>query len=106
VGWGGCVSLFLSIERYLTVRPLPSAYMRICDSIKELIEELNPDVVVVDNLLNAGIDACLSLNQKFVINSPNALLDVVKLHQPRWKSFFYYPLFVPSTRPPQKLQCD
>ena len=54
------------------------AYMRICDSIKRVIEGLDPGIVVVDILLNPGFDACYSLNRKFVMSSPNTLLDVAR----------------------------
>lgn len=67
-------------------------YMRIYDSVVKVIEELNPALVVVDNLLNAGVDACHSLNQKFVLNSPNCATDVARTHQPWLKGFWRYPI--------------
>ena len=75
-------------------RPFDLAYMRICDSIKRVIEELNPGIVVVDSLLNAGFDACYSLNRRFVVSSPNTPMDVARAHQPWLKGFWYYPTFV------------
>jgi len=54
---------------------------------------LNPATVVIDSLLNAGFDACYSLNRKFVLNSPNIPTDVVRMQQPWLKGFWYYPAF-------------
>ena len=83
------------------VRRLPVlAYVRICDSIKKIIEGINPDIVVVDRLLGAGFDACYSLNRKFVMSSPNTPMDVERLHLPWLKGLWYYPMFVPPTRFP------
>ena len=77
------------------------AYVRIFNSIKKLIKELRPELVVVDTLLNAGFDACYALNQKFVANTPNTPLDVSRWHQPWMKGFWYYPTFVIPSDPIQ-----
>ena len=76
------------------------AYVRLCDSIKTMIEELNPDIVVVDCLMSAGFDACYSLNRRFVMNCPTPAMDIVRAHQPWLKGFWYYPLFVLPTQSP------
>ena len=68
--------------------------MRIYESFKKVIEELNPGVIIVDPMLNPGIDACYSLNREFVISSPNTPLDLARAHQPWLKGFWYYPTFV------------
>lgn len=68
--------------------------MRIYDSIKTIITGLNPDVVVVDFLLNAGFDACYSLNREFVLSSPNTILDLTRNEQPWLKGLWKYPMFV------------
>ena len=73
-----------------------TAYLQIFDSVKKVIEGLNPSIVVVDSLFNPGLDVCYSLNRRFVLNSPNTLLDVARTHQPWLKGFWYYPLFVRS----------
>lgn len=68
--------------------------MRICDSIKKMIEEINPSIVVVDSLLYPGLDACYSLNRKFVMSSPNAPICLARGHQPWLEGFWYYLMFV------------
>ena len=89
---------------YLMSPPFDPAYMRIYDSIVKVIQKLNPGLVVVDNLFNAGVDACHSLNRKFVLNTPNCVLDVVRDQQPWLKGFWCYPMFVFASNPIPKLQ--
>ena len=101
--WDGeCAFCFLLRIWVVTdaCHPFGSAYMRLCDSIKRVIEELNPDIVVVDSLMDAGFDACYSLNRRFVVSSPNTPMDLVRGHQPWLKGFWYYPLFVLPTCSP------
>ena len=74
-----------------------SAHMQIYYSTKNVIEELKPTLAVIDSLMGAAFEACFALNQTFVINSPNTLLDVTRLDQPWLKGFWYYPLFVFSS---------
>ena len=69
-----------------------SAYMRICDSIRNIIVELDPDVIVVDCLLNAGFDACYSLGREYVLNTPNTLLDISREVQPWLGGLWRYPM--------------
>jgi len=102
-GWDGeCASCFLlRVWTVADVRRLPGlAYVRICDSIKKIIQGINPDIVVVDRLLNAGFDACYSLNCRFVMSSPNTPLDIERWHLPWLKVFWYYPMFVLPIRLP------
>ena len=81
------------------VRRLPGlAYVRICESIKKIIQGINPDITVVDSLFNAGFDACYSLNRSFVMNSPNTPTDIERFQLPWLKGFWYYPVFVLPTR--------
>jgi len=65
--------------------------MRIYESCKKVIEEIQPDLVVLDLAFNPGVDACLTLDQKFVLSSPNTLLDVTRSCQPWLKGFWHYP---------------
>ncbi|KAF9645619.1 UDP-Glycosyltransferase/glycogen phosphorylase [Thelephora ganbajun] len=66
-------------------------YMRIYKSCKKVIEEIQPDLVVLDAIFNPGLDACFTLNQRFLLNTPNTPLDVVRVLQPWLKGFWYYP---------------
>lgn len=68
--------------------------MRVYKSCKKVIEEIQPDLVILDAIFNPGLDACFTLGQKFVLNTPNALMDVTRVDQPWLKGFWYYPAYV------------
>lgn len=93
--------LALNLEMYPDVVSLvfvffSAAYMQVFDSIRKIIEELKPGIVVVDYLLNPGFDACRALNQEFVVNSPNPPLDVVRPHLPWLTGFWRFTGCVPT----------
>jgi len=69
--------------------------MRIYESCKNVVEGVQPDLVVLDAIFNPGLDACIALDQKFVVNSPNTPLDVTRTLQPWLRGFWYYPGYVP-----------
>ena len=99
-GWDGECAFYFLLQMWVVTdmrRLFGSAYVRLCDSIKGIIEELNPDLVVVDSLLNAGFDACHFLNRRFVTSSPNTPMDIARAHQPWLKGVWYYPMFVLPT---------
>ena len=101
--WNGeCAFYFLLLLCMWVVidvrRIFGPAYVRLCDNIKRIIEGVDPDIVVVDTLLNAGFDACRSLNRRFVMNSPNSPVDTAREYQPWLKGLWYYQMFVLPTR--------
>ena len=67
-------------------------YVRLVESCKDIINVVNPGIVVVDSFFSAAVDACLFLNRRYIVSSPVAPLDVARFLQPMWKTFFYYPL--------------
>ena len=93
MAWGRCVLFFPSWSLSNT-STFGLAYIRLYERIKKLIEDLNPDVVVVDFLMNPGLDACYSLNREFVVSSPNTPIDIARKDQPWLQGFWYYPQFV------------
>lgn len=68
--------------------------MRIYESCKKVIEEIQPDLVILDAVFNPGLDACFALDRKFVLNTSMALLDTTRVLQPWLKGFWYYPAYV------------
>lgn len=65
--------------------------MRVYESCKKVIEEIHPDLVIIDAIFSPGLDACFALNQKFMLSSPNAPLDATRGLQPWFKGLWYYP---------------
>jgi len=68
-------------------------YIRVVDSCKDIINAVNPGIVVVDSSFNAACDACWSLDKRYIISCPMAPLDVDRSFQPIWKVLFHYPFF-------------
>ncbi|KAH0156705.1 glycosyltransferase family 1 protein, partial [Aureobasidium melanogenum] len=83
-------------------------YMIGYSSTLETINEIRPEMVLIDPLFSQGIDACNAIGQKYIILSPNTLKELVLDRQPSggalWKfpamaSGFPYPLpwsFLPA----------
>lgn len=67
-------------------------YVKVVESCKEIINAVNPPLVIVDSAFNPGCEACWSLNKRYITSSPTAPLDVARECQPIWKLLFYYPL--------------
>ena len=66
-------------------------YLEIYDRCVEIIEEVRPDLVVLEPIFAFGFDACKRLDQKYVVVAPNALKDVALFEQPRLAMFWKFP---------------
>ncbi|KAJ2979559.1 hypothetical protein NQ176_g3174 [Zarea fungicola] len=62
--------------------------------IVNLIEELDPAVVVLDNFFRPAMDAARNLNRSRAVISPNAMSDTFIGVQPRGGLFWKFPAFV------------
>lgn len=86
-----------AIEAYNKVLPATfaswngSEYMIGYSSCVEIIENVNPDILVVDPLFSQGIDACQALSRKFIILSPNTFKDHAIREQPKGAALWKYP---------------
>ncbi|KAJ4865374.1 UDP-glucoronosyl and UDP-glucosyl transferase domain-containing protein [Trichoderma breve] len=60
-------------------------------SIVDIIRNLNPDLVVVDSLMSAGLTACYHLEVKFVCLGPNSIKDFAASEQPRKAGLWKFP---------------
>ena len=68
----------------------PDDYVATALSVEQLLEELKPTLVVVDNLMDAARDAVVKKKQAHVILSPNTLKDFALADQEL--RAFTYPL--------------
>lgn len=66
-------------------------YLKGYKSCLDIIEEVLPDVIVVDPLLSQAKDACNFLGLKFIILSPNTFKEHVP--QPGLANFWKYPQY-------------
>ncbi|KAJ5287239.1 glycosyltransferase family 1 [Penicillium angulare] len=66
-------------------------YFALFQETVKLIEDVDPALIVVDNLPRVFVDAARNTNRRFAILSANSLSDILAYHQP-WKSMFWkYP---------------
>ncbi|KAJ5909590.1 hypothetical protein N7504_004233 [Penicillium tannophilum] len=69
-----------------------SEYGRAYRSCVDILNELNPAVVVVDPILHVGLNACRSVGSRIAILWPVPLKDVVILNQPNAEFLWKYPM--------------
>jgi hypothetical protein len=67
-------------------------YVGVVDGCKDVINAVDPSIVIIDSFFNAAIEACWSLEKRYIVSCPMAPLDVARYSQPIWKILFYYPL--------------
>ncbi|KAL7916513.1 glycosyltransferase family 1 protein [Trichoderma velutinum] len=60
-------------------------------STVDIIRSLNPDLVVVDSLMSAGLTACYHLQVKFVCLGPNSIKEFAASEQPRKAGLWKFP---------------
>lgn len=66
-------------------------FVAVYESSCRIIEEVDPAVVVVDVLLQAGADAARALNRSYLFLAPNSLKDGFISRQPMSRGLWYYP---------------
>lgn len=69
----------------------PSDYFSIFDACRQLIQDLEPSLVVLDPLFSAGYDAAVSLNRRCLVLSPNTFKDHATGSQPGLGSLYKLP---------------
>lgn len=72
--------------------------------IVNLIEELDPAIIVLDNFFRPAMDAARNLNRSRAVISPNAMSDTFIGVQPKGGLFWKFPAFVSKT--PLSLRTD
>jgi hypothetical protein len=60
-------------------------------SVVNIINEVQPDLVVVNSLMAAGLTACYHLDVKFICLSPNSIKEFAASEQPRAAGFWKFP---------------
>lgn len=65
--------------------------IQIFDSIVQIINSVNADVVLIDSLFSAALTACCYLDVPFICLSPNAIKDFAAPLQPRQANLWKFP---------------
>lgn len=89
---------FLStIEILSKVMPLllpwdKAEFVRIYQSFSRLVDEVQPDIVVIDSLFSPVLTACRRLELRHLVLSPNTLKEFATALQPRGAMFWKFPV--------------
>jgi hypothetical protein len=67
-------------------------FVRIYQSFARLVDELQPDMIVVDSLFSPVLTACRRLELKHLVLSPNTLKDFATALQPWGAMFWKFPV--------------
>ncbi|KAL7797380.1 glycosyltransferase family 1 protein [Trichoderma ceciliae] len=67
------------------------AHLKTYWRVVNIIEEVDPAIIILDPLFRPGVDAARNLNRKRAYVSPNSLLDNLSSLQPRGAHFWKYP---------------
>lgn len=66
-------------------------YLALFQETVKLIEDVDPALIILDNLPRVFVDAARNTNRRFAVLSANSLSDILAYRQP-WKSMFWkYP---------------
>ncbi|KAH7305471.1 hypothetical protein B0I35DRAFT_443845 [Stachybotrys elegans] len=57
----------------------------------DIVEEVDPSLVVMDQLFRPALDLAINVNRRYMTISPNSLLDLIPNKQPWGKMFWKYP---------------
>ena len=61
------------------------------EAVRDVIEEVDPALVVLDSMVRQGTDAVRMLNRSAVVMSPNGMTEVATAWQPWLKMLWKYP---------------
>ena len=92
-GVSGAIRGFQKVCRALSAWT-PSEYGRAYRSCLDILDKVQPTVVVVDPILHVGLDACRSIKTPIVVLWPVPLKDVVVLDQPKAGVLWKHPVYV------------
>jgi len=90
-------SFTMRMLRGLTAMFLPwhnSDCVEIYESFVRVVDDVQPDIVVVDSLFSPVLTACHHLKLKYIILSPNTLKDFAAAVQPRAAVLWKFPMYV------------
>ena len=85
------VSEFNWLVAHAAVPWLGPDYVDVFHSVRQVIEETDPALIVVDTLFMPGIDAVRSLNYTYIVLSPNDVRNALLPTQPPLKALAHWP---------------
>lgn len=89
-GLAGIVKLTRDFAFYMAPWPAEE-HLKIYQNVRDIIDELDPAVVVLDTLFTPAMDATRQGNRLHAIITPNTLIDNFPAQQPWGAMFWKYP---------------
>ena len=88
-----------SLQIYSNISTLVSIwsaeqFIDILNQVKSLIDEVSPDLIVVDFLFMPAREACRLSGRRWIISNPTQALEILKSSQPWLKWIWHYPAYV------------
>jgi hypothetical protein len=89
-----------AIDCYKTTLPAMATtwegtvYMSGYSSCLDVLDTVNPDLIVCDPLMSQGLEACNTRSRDCVVLSPNTFREIMAKQQPIFPTIFRYPAFV------------
>jgi hypothetical protein len=89
-GFAGAIESYKRATEFAASWPAEE-HLKIYAAAASVIQEVDPALVVLDQIFIPGIEACKNLKVKRLVLSPNAAKDVLVQQQPRGEIFWKYP---------------
>ena len=67
-------------------------YIQGFESCMEVVDSIDPTVIVIDPLFRQGIDACKRLERKYTILTPGSVKDLIAPIQPHLAGYWKFPV--------------
>jgi hypothetical protein len=92
-GMKGAIGFYESLPDFV-VAWSGEEYIQCVDNCVEIIESVNPEVIVAEIAFSQAREACNSMSREYMVLSPNAALEYFSASQPWLASFWKYPALV------------
>jgi hypothetical protein len=89
-GYAGISGLTKDVQLFISPWTV-EAHLELYHEIGELIDQLDPAVIVLDTLFRPAIDITRDKNRVHAMVTPNTLVDNFLSHQPNGSMFWKYP---------------
>lgn len=89
-GLRGAAQLFWIVENIMAPWTGPE-YVEVCNSLRQIIVDVDPALVVVDSFFAPGGDAAQALGRSHVLLSPNSPKDTFATSQNLGRIWWHYP---------------
>jgi hypothetical protein len=69
-------------------------YVEIFESLREVIQQVQPDITVIDSNFGPALAVCIHIGANYVVLTPQTLVETLAGQQPRGEALWKFPLYV------------